>query len=299
MVGGKALLTTRELADAIGTSESSLRRWIDAGSIHVTRTAGGHRRIPVAEAIRFIRQIGATVVRPDLLGLAELRRQRPKLAGLPEHQKLFETLRAGDRHLATGMLVSWYLDGESLHSLFDGPMRQAMSRIGELWSHDPRGILVEHRATAICIEAVALLAGLLPPPDSDAPFALGGAPQQDPYQLPAMMAGAVLSACGFRAANFGAATPVELLGREAVERNARLVWLSITTPANSNPLRDSIDALARTLSRRNIQLVLGGRSHSAYLPRAGKNAVAVGSMTELAAFAQGLRRSVAAGASSP
>src|SRR5215211_2356769 len=63
------LLTPKDLADAIGASESSLRRWVDSGRVKMSRTAGGHRRIPLAEAIRFIRETHATVVRPDLLGL--------------------------------------------------------------------------------------------------------------------------------------------------------------------------------------------------------------------------------------
>ena len=65
----KRLLSPKELADAIGVSESSLKRWADAGRLQVARTEGGHRRIPIAEAVRFIRDTGAVVVRPDLLGL--------------------------------------------------------------------------------------------------------------------------------------------------------------------------------------------------------------------------------------
>ena len=60
----KSLLTPKELAEAIGASESSIRRWVDTGDIRVARTAGGHRRITLSEAIRFIRQIEAPVVRP-------------------------------------------------------------------------------------------------------------------------------------------------------------------------------------------------------------------------------------------
>src|SRR3954469_4133419 len=62
------LLTTNDVAMAIGASESSLRRWTNSGAIRTHRTVGGHRRIPLSEAIRFIRETGATVVRPDLLG---------------------------------------------------------------------------------------------------------------------------------------------------------------------------------------------------------------------------------------
>ena len=52
----KPLLSPRELAQAIGVSESSLKRWADAGQIRVARTAGGHRRISIADAVRFIRE---------------------------------------------------------------------------------------------------------------------------------------------------------------------------------------------------------------------------------------------------
>ena len=72
----KRLLSPKELADAIGVSESSLKRWADAGRLQVARTEGGHRRIPIAEAVRFIRDTGAVVVRPDLLGLLALHARR-------------------------------------------------------------------------------------------------------------------------------------------------------------------------------------------------------------------------------
>ena len=41
------MLSPRELAEAVGVSESSLKRWADRGRVHVHRTEGGHRRIPV------------------------------------------------------------------------------------------------------------------------------------------------------------------------------------------------------------------------------------------------------------
>ena len=49
-----------------------MRRWTNDGVIRTSRTAGGHRRIAVSEAIRFIRESGTVVVRPDVLGLPTL-----------------------------------------------------------------------------------------------------------------------------------------------------------------------------------------------------------------------------------
>src|SRR5690242_3719305 len=60
-------LSPRDLADALGVSESSLKRWVDAGKLAAFRTEGGHRRIAVSEALRFIRETGAPVARPELL----------------------------------------------------------------------------------------------------------------------------------------------------------------------------------------------------------------------------------------
>ncbi|MEO6025381.1 MAG: helix-turn-helix domain-containing protein, partial [Candidatus Binatia bacterium] len=64
------VLSTRSLAHALGVSESSIKRWVDDGTIRSARTVGGHRRIPRVDAIRFVRATRASVVHPEILGLA-------------------------------------------------------------------------------------------------------------------------------------------------------------------------------------------------------------------------------------
>jgi hypothetical protein len=61
-------------------------------------------------------------------------------------------------------------------ALFDGPMTQALERLGMLWKQGEEGIYVEHMATHICIEAINQLRLLIPEAKSDAPVALGGLP---------------------------------------------------------------------------------------------------------------------------
>ncbi len=48
----KQLLTPKQVARAIQVSESSIKRWCDRGTIPAEYTAGGHRRIPLAELVR-------------------------------------------------------------------------------------------------------------------------------------------------------------------------------------------------------------------------------------------------------
>ena len=123
ITGPKSLLTPKDLANAIGASESALRRWVDGGRIRMSRTAGGHRRIPLQEAIRFIRQTGATVVRPELFGLNALATAADVSSGPSRDDALFHALRAGNRDVARGLIVSSYLGGLGLAALFDGPIR--------------------------------------------------------------------------------------------------------------------------------------------------------------------------------
>ena len=286
----KLVLTPRELAEAIEASESSLRRWVDRGDLRLSRTPGGHRRIPLGEAIRLIRRIGASVVRPELLGLSERIETPAAAAGsASEEMALFETLLAGNREAAVQMIVSWYLDGRSLADVFDGPMRGSMHRLGELWKHEERGILIEHRGSAICAEAVATLRYLLPMAAERAPLALGGAPQDDPYVLPSMMAAATLAEAGFRDINFGGQTPVKLLAHEATQRNAALVWLSVSVQQDAKRMLASMRELARSLKSHDIKLVIGGRHRAEHAPRGEENVHSMSSMNELSGFARGIQ----------
>src|SRR4051812_46263670 len=149
------LLSPRELADALGVSESSLKRWVDAGKITAARTDGGHRRIALAEAVRFIRETGAPLARPEALGMPEVAAANERAARGDD--QLFAHLVAGDAVGARGFLLARYLAGSTVEALCDGPVREAMQRLGELWQHDEGGIFIEHRGTDACVQAVTSL----------------------------------------------------------------------------------------------------------------------------------------------
>lgn len=275
----KHLLSPRDLAEAIGASESSLKRWADAGQIRVSRTGGGHRRITFAEAVRFIRASGASVVRPELLGLRDVRTRTDE----PDDDALYQMLVDGKGREARGLLMGRFLGGDSVANLADGIIRVAMTRMGELWRHDERGIFLEHRATDCCIQAVVALRAMFDPPD-DAPVALGGALTGDPYVLPSLLAATVLASEGMQVVNLGPETPVASLRHAAAHHRPVLAWLSCSTPVRPE-LPDEVAAFARRLQQSGASLVIGGR-HASMLA-ATKGAFTVGTMSELAAFARG------------
>lgn len=245
------LLSPRDVADALGVSESSLKRWVDAGRLRATRTEGGHRRIELAEVLRFVRTSRIPVARPELLDLPEVAQART------HGDRLYDTLADGDAAAAQGWLKARYLEGATVADLADGPIRAAMHALGELWRHDPQGVFVEHRATVACLQAVAQLRALIPDPPAGAPVALGGAPAGDPYLLPTQLASLVLEEAGVRAVNLGPETPVSAFAQAIAQHRPQLVWISVTTAVAPGRAR----AYARWLAAlpHTVTVIVGGQ----------------------------------------
>jgi len=241
------IISPRELAAAIGVSESSLKRWADDGQIKVSRTAGGHRRIAIGEAIRFVRSIRAPLVRPELLGMRDLLAGGDLvLSSETPAERLFMFLREGMAPEARGLILSLYLSGQSVAEIADGPIRSAMGKLGELWKHDPEGVFLEHRATDICIQAVEQLRHLVEP-QNPGPVALGGAAPGDPYLLPSLLVGTALAAEGWQAVNLGPNVPFEAILRAIERHHPRVVWLSVSFVRDVNEIEQGLSQLAHKL----------------------------------------------------
>lgn len=245
------------MAAIVGASESSLKRWIDSGRLPASKTSGGHRRITLTDAVEFIRTNRLTVVRPDLLGLSLETEIRGKFSEAALRELLQKYLLDGRQAEAESLIVASYLEGASVAEICDGLIQPALAHIGAIWAHDSYGIVLEHRATEICIRAVNLLRSYLPPL-SGPPQAVGCAPAGDMYILPSLCAAAVLEAEGIPVANLGSNLPFGAF-LQAIDRlQPRTVWLSISHIENQTAFQVEFDSFCRSLAERSIPLILGG-----------------------------------------
>ena len=107
--------------------------------------------------------------------------------------------------------------------------------------------------------------------------------------LPSLMASTVLAGSGWRVDNFGPDTPLATLGQTAAGAGAELVWLSFTSYGNAERVLPEVRELVDTLRRSGIALIVGGQAWP-LSARFRSIAMTFGrSMTELSAFAQGVR----------
>lgn len=293
----KPVLSPKELAKAIGVSESSIKRWIDDDVIAASRTAGGHRRIAAPEVVRFIRESRSPLLRPEVLGLDEVSAVgRSSPSSGDEGEALFEFLKTGASGEAIGLLLSLYLGGTSMAQVIDGPLQKAMAKIGELWVKEPSGVFWEHRATQIAIQAMTRLRFLLSS-SLRGPIAVGGAPAGDPYQLPSICVAAVLESEGFESVNLGPDTPLESLSIAVEDLDASLVWLSLS--GNSGALVElerGLGPFVESLEARAIPLVIGGGKIGQMDIPASDFVYRGSSMAELEALLKGMRLNSRVGA---
>lgn len=281
-------LSPKELAAAIGVSESSVKRWADDGRIQMSRTAGGHRRIAEVEAIRFVRDAQLKLTRPELLGISAAPNPAtaPDSAGDPT--AAFESaLLRGDESSARAQLFSLYMTGTSAAALCDGILRDSLTRIGALWKESEHGIFLEHRAVAIVQSLLSQLRQIAIKPAASAP-ALGGAIEGDPSQIPGLMAEFVLATEGFRTVNLGPNIPVGPLLLSVAEIQPRLVWLSVNHLNNAAAATRDIRTLAAELAARQTPFAVGGSAAATLKLPPSPGLFHSDSMVEFAAWARGV-----------
>jgi len=252
-------LTPKQVAQAIGVSEASLKRWCDQGLLPTQRTAGGHRRLPLEGVIQYLRSTGRVLVKPEVLGLPSVTGQGEALI-VREVASIQHALELGDEELFRRQVLNLYMSGKSICEICDRAITPAFQGIGEQWEHGTIDVYQERRACEICKVVLNELRKLSKTLPSTAPLAIGGTLSGDMYLVPTSIAEVVLREAGWNAQNLGTNLPCESFCAAMKNLRPRILWLSVSFIESLEAFLREYDALYDSATELHVAVVLGGNA---------------------------------------
>jgi MerR family transcriptional regulator, light-induced transcriptional regulator len=280
-------ISPKQVARAIGVSESTLKRWCDRGLIQMTKTEGGHRRMEVEAVVRFLRDRGHQIVQPELLGL-------PAAVGRTEwtlHRaadRICSALVNGEESVVRQVVFDLLLAGHTATAIFDDVLAPVMHQIGEKWACGEAAVYQERRACEICMRLLHELRTATVSIENAAPTAIGGTIEHDIYTIPVTMAEVVLRSVGWNATAIGTNLPFDTMQRAICETRPRLFWLSISYISDEQSCVAGINDLFLAAHETGSALTVGGQAVSESLLQQIQYTTFCESFRDLEMFARSL-----------
>jgi excisionase family DNA binding protein len=259
MVASEMLLKTRQVAEALGVSVSTIKRWVDSGALRATRTVGRHRLIRLSEALRFARSQGLPHANLELLVGAGT----THLGTIDDQVRVTLTtaLREGRTREAKAMIHSAYASAQSAVALADQLIRPVMERIGHGWMVGALDIFHEHQASLIVATALMDLIDRTASSTVKAPpLVLGAAPEGDPYLLAGLLAELILREEGWEVRNLGVNLPLRSLANAVLEFWPRMVYLSASYLPDEDRFVREYASFYETAAAHDVAVILGGQA---------------------------------------
>lgn len=250
------LVTPKQVARAIGVSESSLKRWCDSGLIPSVRTAGGHRRIPISGVISYLRDTHQTLVAPEVLGLPATSGETVRVITRGREQ-LGQALLSGEEERSRQVVFDLYLSGQRISTICDDAISAAFTDIGNKWACQEADVYEERRACEIAVRVLLDLRRTIPNGVS-ARTALGGTIEGDQYILPTTMVELILRDNGWNARSLGTGIPISSLATSIRTHRPQLFWLSVSYLSDEPAFFRDLPELRTAASECNCLLVAGG-----------------------------------------
>lgn len=280
----KELVSPKQVARAIGVSESSLKRWCDRGLIRSIRTAGGHRKLPISGVLEFLKSRGHEIIQPELLGL-------PSTVGHGERtlrgaeDRLKEALIAGDELICRQIMLNLYLANNRISVICDEVIAVAFEEIGDLWDCGDVEVYQERRSCEICSRILQEMWATVPRMEDGSPIAMGGTLEGDHYTLPTAMVELVLRDNGWRATSLGCSLPLFTL-KAAIEQNRpKLFWLSVSYVRDEERFLEETSELFQAAQESGAALVVGGRALNETIRKQMKYSAFCDTMQHVESFA--------------
>jgi excisionase family DNA binding protein len=273
------IISTKAVAEVLGVSEATVKRWSDAGTLRCFRTPGGHRKFR-------LRDVKAFLSDRDDNGIVEPRITPPS-KDLSDHQRSARAMAlAGDVDGLVSLVAQERLQGSSLARTFDRVFAPAMADIGEGWAEGRLSAAQEHIASAAVGDMLARVRPLIERTSRlERGRALCACLGGEQHDLAVRMVALVLAAEGYRTALLGANVPAGDLALMIAAEPPALLAVSASAHADAEALRGDLAVVASAAAASRTRLILGGAGFGNITNLPG-NVTRYGSLEDIAATAQ-------------
>jgi excisionase family DNA binding protein len=252
-------VNTLQVAKALGLSVSTVKRWVDDGVLPAYKTAGGHRKLLLADVLELARR--GDLPHADLSHLAGASRRIAQPAPAEISAELYQALLVGDVVRARYLIQGAFRRGTSIENLADQIIGPVMTRIGQDWEVGRIDVMEEHRASQLLAAVLYELKAVLEErAGKNRPRAVGGAPENDHSVLPTLLAQMVLLDAGWDAVNLGPNSPFRSLSKAIKDLRPRLLWLSVCHPVAEEEFVRDYRELYKQAEKAGVAVAIGGRA---------------------------------------
>jgi MerR family transcriptional regulator, light-induced transcriptional regulator len=233
------LLSSKDVADLMGVTDTTVKRWSDEGRLPCRRTAGGHRRFRRADVEMFATALNGEIDKST--------HDDPLLRCILKGTSMEVEAYLLSRRSRRG---AWFRVCQELG--------EVVTELGMLWATGKLEIMEEHIASERLLRALSRLGGMMPVAAS-APKALLACLENEDHTLGLALLELALRESGWDTVWAGRRTPVSSIAAVVTKGELRLVAISASL-ANSNPkqLRQDLEAIATTCKTEGVALAVGG-----------------------------------------
>jgi MerR family transcriptional regulator, light-induced transcriptional regulator len=231
------ILSTRSVAEMLGVSEATVKRWSDAGTLKCFRTPGGHRKFRLRDVKSFLSdQSPEEAVAARTAMLAPIGQPNPLL------HKVATLAHSADVDGLVSFVADRRLEGMTLAQIVDQYLFALVRQLGEERVLGRLPVAQEHVALNTILDGLVrakpmVLSG------GDRGRALVAAVGSDRQELTLFASAVVLDADGFRTATLGGGLPAADMALMIAGAKASLIVLVVPPSSNAEYLRGDIAVL--------------------------------------------------------